>query len=125
VKRTIDDDGGRRHRERGRLLVALVAASLVGLLAVGGLVRCSGLLRLDHDQVIDQGNGIVERLRQHHREHGSYPETLEPLEAAGLTIDSRWTYRRRGASYELAYGDYERDGFEIYPVGDGEWHVDR
>ncbi len=116
------------------LLVALpiaanrrrIALRLLLALALGVACANWGVGRTD-EELIEQGQALVQSIEAYRREHGELPATLDAV--GSRTWPSQygwWSYSADATaqSFQVWLGDYRFDGQVIsFESADGEWYV--
>lgn len=69
---------------------------------------------------------VIRSLEKRYAEAREYPKTLPPeLGLECKKIWARWAYHSDGSSFDLAFGDYAKDGFYIrWDSTTREWATD-
>jgi hypothetical protein len=72
------------------------------------------MFRPDFDELISEGNIIVEEAKKYHAIHGKFPEKMPQTQ--GYRVTDRyggWQYENRGNHFRLRIGDYSRFEWEV------------
>lgn len=107
-----------------RLLQVATAVRLVAPATLALIV----LTDPGEERILARGRAVAAAVEAFESERGRLPTTLAEVEVANpLTRYGRWRYHTDDdAGFSLVFGDYARDGFEIWYDGAGrDFHVDR
>ena len=106
-----------RHLATGIRAVAPVALALIVLTEPA------------EERILARGHAIASAVEAFEADRGRLPTTLAEVEVANpLTRYGRWrlSAKDEGSGYHLVFGDYGRDGFEIwYDSAERDFTVDR